>query len=240
MIRIILACFLLTLSAFASENIKAYESIKDNLVENTLSKNYKIPDKKVYHFKDTPLKQGVYTMPHFKKVIYADNLVNATLKGKNLKIPAPNIYYDYSDDRHAVIKIKPVSLIKADNKLKDGDIVKFKTVEDVTYEGKLLLKKDAQITAVVENVTANDFMGIPSNIVISRFKNSAIDEKAFDYTLSRQGANRAVWVYPLYYLLTPFFGMGLPFAFVKGGNAKIKPNEIIEIYYRPTRFKKAL
>jgi len=230
-IRILLMCLLLTSSVYAFD---------DELVNTTLDKNLKIPFQKELKLQDTPLKGNGYSFPPVKNVIYEDNLVNTTLSGKDFELPEPNLDYDYSDSKYSVVKIRPVSVIRTNKDFKDGDIVKFKVVEDVTYEGKLILPKASEISAVIENISPNDKMGVPANLVISRFSSPLVEKKTLDFTINRQGANRSLWVYPASYVLMGFFGAGFPITFIRGGNVTIKPDEVIEIYYRPTRFKKSL
>ncbi len=229
--RIILISLLLTSAAFA---------VDDKFAE-ALDKNLKIPSAKQNKFYDTPLKNVNYVLPQAKNIHYEDSLVKKTLAGKTFEIPEPNLTYDYSDSKYVVVKIRPLDRISTNkNGAASGDIVKFKVEEDVIYEGKLILPKGTEINAIVENVSPNGKMGVPAHLVISRFSSPLVENKTLDFTINRQGQNRSLWVYPVSYVLMPFFGAGFPITFIRGGNVNIKPNEVIQIYYRPTRFRKSL
>lgn len=229
--RIILISLLLTTTVFAA----------DDTLADKLDKSLKIQPAKQNKFYDTPLKGGNYVLPQVKSIHYKDNLAEKTLAGKTFEIPTANLDYDYSDSKYAIVKIRPISQIRTNkDAAADGDIVKFKVVEDVIYEGKLILTKDSEISAVVENVSPNGKMGVPAHLVISRFSSPILEEKTLDCTINRQGQNRSLWVYPLSYVLMPFMGAGFPITFIRGGNVNIKPDEVIQIYYRPTRFRKSL
>lgn len=210
-IRILLICIMLTSTAAATE------VFRDELVETTLDKSLR-------------------PKPYVEKY-YTDKLVEKTLKGKNFEKPVPNLDYDYSDTDSVVVKLRPKSKISTSGRLRDGDIVKFTVVQNIIYNGKIVLPKNSEVSAVVENISPNDRYGVPANIVISRFHSEILPAKTLDGEINRQGKNNSIWVYPLSYVLMPFFGAGFGTTFIRGGNVNINTSDIIEIYYRPTRFR---
>ena len=213
-IRLFLAFLLLTSSALAGE------LIRDELVETTL---------------DSSLKPK----PYVQKV-YKDKLVEKTLLGKNLPMPVPNLHYNYADSDGVVVKLRPKTKISTGGKLRDGDVVKFVVTQNIVHNGKVILEKNSEVSAVVENISPNDRYGVPASIVISRFSSEVLPDKTLDGEINLQGKNNSLWVYPLSYFLMPFFGAGFGTTFIRGGNVNISPDETIEIYYRPTRFRTGL
>ena len=214
----IIRIFLIFIMLFSTAS--AAELIRDELVETTLDKSLK-------------------PAPYVQKV-YRDKLVEKTLKGKDFGKPVPNLNYDYSDSDAVVVRLRPKTKISTHSRLKDGDVVKFVVAQNIVYNGKIVLKKNSEVSAVVENISPNDRYGVPANLVISRFTTEALPKKTLDGEINRQGKNHSVWVYPLSYFLMPFFGAGIGTTFIRGGNVSIPPDEIIEIYYRPTRFRTGL
>lgn len=220
--------FLLTSCAFAD--------VKDEFADSTLNKDLKIPQAFNLKMKDSPVENT--ELPKFHMPVYKDNLVETTLKGKHFEKPVPNLNYDYSDMANAVVKIRPVQIIKTNRKSRIGSVVEFMVVDDVFFDGKLILSKNTPISAIIENISPNDRFGAPASLVISRFSTPNLDSKTLDGEISKQGKNFSLWVYPLSYVLSPFGGYAL--TFIRGGNVKIKTTDVLEIYYRPTRFRKDL
>lgn len=228
MIRFLLIFALLTSCAYAV--------VTDEFAKSTLNKDLKIPPAFQLNLKDSPVEYK--PLPEIFMPVYKDNLVETTLKDKHFEKPLPNLNYDYSDMANAVIKIRPVQNIKSNKNFHIGQIVEFTAVEDVFYEGRLILSKNTPISAVIENISPNERYGAPASLVISRFSSPNLDNKTLDGHIDRQGKNFSLWVYPLSYVLSPFGGFAL--TFIRGGNVKIKTTDVLEIYYRPTRFKKGL
>lgn len=233
-IRFILICILLM------SPVMAAEPIKDLFVETTLDKNLEIPKPFILHLNDTlPVRTDLVI--EYKKIpVYKDKLVETTLNGKVFEIPEPNLDYDYSDASSVIVKLHPKSKITTNGKLCNGDTVHFIVKEDVFFNGKLILQKDSEVSAIIENISPNDRYGVPANLVISRFSANGLDSKTLDGEFAKQGISKSIWVYPLCYFLMPFGGAGIPVTFIRGGNVKINPDDVVEIYYRPTRFRKSL
>ena len=69
---------------------------------------------------------------------------------------------------------------------------------------------------------------MPSNLVVGNF---TLDDNKLSGEISKTGANRSLWLYPAIYATSWLFGIGLLFIFIRGGHAKIKPNETHTLYY---------
>ena len=88
-------------------------------------------------------------------------------------------------------------------------------------------------------------MGTPFNIVIDNFnvKNPEVENEEinkpeennsirFHGTISKSGANRAVWVYPLYQAGNlVLYVAGFAFVPIHGGHAKLLTSETYTVYY---------
>ena len=64
------------------------------------------------------------------------------------------------------------------------------------------------------------------------FCNFSIDGKRLAGEISKTGANRSLWLYPTIYMTTLFFGVGLLLIPIRGGHAKIKPQQTFTVYYQ--------
>ena len=102
----------------------------------------------------------------------------------------------------------------------------FVLVEDVKINN-VSFKKGAIIKARVETLSQNAAYGVPADLVVGNF--TMPNNFILEGQISRQGANRALWVYPTGYLLTSLFLIGLPIFAIRGGHAKIKPHKVYEI-----------
>ena len=118
---------------------------------------------------------------------------------------------------------KPVS---TGENIKEGDFVNFETTKDVVINN-ITYPKGTTVKARIETVSPNETMGVPADLAIGNFK---IGENLLIGEITKTGANRSLWVYPLYSALVAFFGIGLIFVFIPGGQAKIKTTEIFTVY----------
>lgn len=189
--------------------IEKYEEnfLNDDFVENTLSKNLVIKNYKVKFYKDNLLQY----LKNVEIVDYSDYLK-----------------YDYSIKRVPVY-IKNLNYLTTKNKLKEGQKLEFALSNDIIINNKKI-PENTLISARIETITQNAPFGAPSEIVIGNFTSKS-DSLTFKGIIKKTGANRALWVVPAGYLGCCFFYAGLPLFFVRGGHAKLKKNEVFEIYY---------
>ena len=223
-------------------NCSFASAINDNLVE-LLDKNLKIQKVKQEPIVDDfanktldlnlKIKQG-------KEVVIIDNL--AEKLNKNLKIEKENqrLVVDsfalnlnktnkngadikYDGDK---IKVSPLKYYTTRKELFEGKIIDFILVEDVKINNKLY-KKGTLIKARVETLSQNSAYGVPADLVIGNF--TLPNNFILHGNITKQGANRAIWVYPTGYILMPFFFIGLLIFPIRGGHAKLKPEKVYDI-----------
>ena len=104
---------------------------------------------------------------------------------------------------------------------------------DVYYKGHKILKKGDPVYAKVSTILKSGMNGIPASIIFSDFKFENLQSAKFTDTYEKFGMDRSLWVFPLKWALTPLPPTGSLTNFIKGGHAKLRTNEIFEIYYHP-------
>lgn len=163
-----------------------------------------------------------------------DELIKYLNPDLKIKIQEPKIVEDslikYLDPNLKIEKITPKNnetsykikikeaLTTKNKKLKEGDYIDFILIEDTSID-----KKGTIIKARIENISQNNSYGVPASISISNFK---INNNLIEGAIEKTGANRAIWLYPTTYFLSLFFGIGVLLIPIRGGHAKLKPNEI--------------
>ena len=121
------------------------------------------------------------------------------------------------EENRTPIQICIKEIYSSKKKLEEGSFLEFKTISDVNYKGKFYPAG-----------TPRGTWGTPAEIVIGNF---SIGGKPLYGEITRNGTNRILWVRPLAIAGGIFFGTGIFFMFIKGGHAKIKPDEIFTVYY---------
>ncbi len=236
------------LASFLLLNILSFNcsfacAVEDNLVE-LLDKNLKIQKVKqeivVDEFVLKTLNPNLKVEKQNKTVVN-DNLVNYL--DKNLKVKKEiqrpiidslaldvnktpnktqnNIKYD--GDK---IKVAPLKYYTTRKDLFEGKIIDFILVEDTKVNNKLY-KKGTLVKARVETLSQNGAYGVPADLVIGNFTLS--DNLTLHGDITKQGANRSLWVYPTGYILMPFFFIGLLIFPIRGGHVKLKPEKVYNI-----------
>lgn len=165
--------------------------------------------------------------------LFKDELVETTLKNVSGKYPEPNLNYDYSNIFYIPVKIKFLETINSKYN-GEGQILEFEVVEDV-FNGKTkIVSRGTSGRAVLETVSPRGSLGVPADITISKFEIDGLDKKKFDGNIVKYGKNLTLLSAALKYSIGSFIpGTGYVFMLIKGGQAKIKPNEILEIRYVP-------
>lgn len=172
-----------------------------------------------------------------------DTFARSSLDIKKISILKKKETYDFTKEQ-VPIELKVIRNLSTKKDLKEGQTITFKTVNDVVINGKVL-PRGTKVTGKVELVSASDKMGTPFNIVIDNFnvKNPEVENKEinkpeennsirFHGTISKSGANRAVWVYPLYQAGNlVLYVAGFAFVPIHGGHAKLLTSETYTVYY---------
>ncbi len=141
--------------------------------------------------------------------------------------------YNFSDTTCVPITLSITEEISTKDSVIEGETVSFRVTKDVNYQGKTLLKAGDIVNAKIETVITSGMNGFPAEIIVDDFQIPNVDEKQLISTHYKKGQNRCLWVYPLKWSLTLIPFAGSLTNFIKGGHAKIKPKDIITIYYYP-------
>ena len=141
--------------------------------------------------------------------------------------------YDYSSVYSIPIKLSITKAISTKERLVEGQDIQFVVKYDVRNKGKVILHSGDVVNAKIETVIKSGMNGFPAEIIIDGFEISNIENSKLLCTYTKAGQNRSLLVYPLKWALTPIPFAGTVTNFIKGGHAKIKPDETVVIYYFP-------
>ena len=116
--------------------------------------------------------------------------------------------------------------------LLEGSVVHFIATHDFEIKGKIF-KKGTTVLGRVETLSASDKMGVPETLKIDNFY---IEDEGKEITLSgsvsKTGANRSIWVYPLYQAGNiTFYVAGFVFVPIHGGRAKLSTTESFTVFF---------
>lgn len=165
-----------------------------------------------------------------KPAIIEDHLAINNLRHRNLsKIKVKN-NYDFTQAQIPV-QLKVVNNLTTKSHILEGDIILFKTIKDVSLNGRIL-PKGTQVVGRVETVSESDKMGCPANIIVDNFYVKDSPDICFYGNVSKTGANRSLWVYPLYQAGNiMFYVAGFVFVPIHGGHAKILTSDTFTVFY---------
>ena len=169
----------------------------------------------------------------FAAEILNDNLVDTTLKDKNLQKPPVNKHYNYASTRRIPIRLAIIADIKSEKDITEGQTVVFRALNDIWHNRQKKKKKDDLVQAKVETIIKSGMNGIPASIIFGDFKFDNIESSRVLDEYEKFGQDRSLWVYPMKWALTILPPSGSLTNFIKGGHAKLKTNEVIELYYYP-------
>lgn len=141
--------------------------------------------------------------------------------------------YDFSSTKCIPIKMTIRNELSTKNPIPEGSEIKFRIIEDVKYNGKFIVKRGEIVQARVGTIITSGMNGFPAEIIIDDFRISNIDESKLISEFTKKGQNRCLWVYPLKWALTPIPFVGSLTNLIKGGNAYLKPSDIVTVYYYP-------
>ena len=199
----------------------AFSVITDDFAESTLDKNLKIKEHKTSLIIDT----------------FAEENKNKSTPAVKAKLPAevlPVVIKPYKRRKYIIteefrpeVPIRIVNYFTTRNKPQEGASIDFVTVADVRYKDKFY-PAGTKVNARIETVTDNSMNGVPADVVIGSFD---INGTPLYGEITKTGADRMLWVKPLSFVVG-FLGVpGLLLMFVRGGHAKIKPNEVYKVYF---------
>ena len=87
------------------------------------------------------------------QAIVQDELVEATLKNKELENPYQPYKYNYEDLKRIPIELRVMVNIKSENDVTEGERIVFLACHDVYEKGHKILKKNEQVYAKVETIS---------------------------------------------------------------------------------------
>lgn len=203
--------------------------IEDVLVEKTLDKNLQIktivPKKISDDFVEKTLDKNLQ-IKTVEKTVIKDDLITLISKDKLGPRKKKLVVFDNSSVQEVPVKIIESFSTKNSNEIDEGDFIFFETLKDVTLKGKLF-PKGTQVKARIEMISMNDKKGVPADLIVGNFQ---IDEIVLDGEITKVGANRSLWIYPLSYVMSFFVGTGVFLQLIRGGHAKISPSEVFVLY----------
>lgn len=162
-----------------------------------------------------------------------DNLVDTTLKGRELENPYKDYKYNYLDTKKIPIQLSVIADINSEKDIVEGQTVVFRVQNDVWYNRQKIIKKDDLVQAKAQTVITSGMNGIPASIIFGDFKFENIEQSKIKADFEKFGLDRSFWVYPLKWALTPLPPTGSLTNFIKGGHAKLKTDEIVTVYFYP-------
>ena len=113
----------------------------------------------------------------------------------------------------------------------EGSTIPFIAQHDFEINGKKY-NQGTTILGRLETISASDKMGTPESIVISNFYIPGKKEINLSGAISKTGANRAIWVYPLYQAGNiMYYAAGFIFVPIHGGRAKLLTSESFTVFY---------
>ena len=232
------------------ECFKYSQEISANIQKSPITDELLNPDL----YKETPFKLSVYTNKYENEPIkdeliehdgFIANIGNYVLPEKFMpdeyfieknidlskvrKINSKN-KYDFTK-KLVPIRIKIAEQLKSTREILEGSTIPFIAQHDFEINGKKY-DKGTKILGRVETISDSDKMGTPESIKISNFYIPEEKEIELSGSVSKTGANRSIWVYPLYQAGNIcFYVAGFVFVPIHGGRAKLLTSESFVLYY---------
>lgn len=238
---LILTSIILGIPVFAYNNDRIKDELLDPAMYNDMSGN-------------SVFKLGIFKNNQYKYIPIEDELIdndfisNASNYAIIRKEQPDDLFFEKIIDTKKVRKILPKTRydfnkqqipieIRLADKLKtkglvEGTIVPFTATHDFEINGKNF-KKGTTILGRVETLSASDKMGTPESIKIDNFY---LEDNGKEINLSgsvsKTGANRSIWVYPLYQAGNiTFYAAGFVFVPIHGGRAKLSTTDSYTLFY---------
>ena len=138
--------------------------------------------------------------------------------------------YDFTK-KIVPIQIKIAEQLKSTRQILEGSTIPFIAQQDFEINGQKY-NSGTTILGRVETISESDKMGTPECIKISNFYIPGKEEINLYGSISKTGANRSLWVYPLYQAGNIcFYVAGFVFVPIHGGKAKLLTSESFTVFY---------
>ena len=143
----------------------------------------------------------------------------------------PKTKYDFTKKR-VPVHIQLAKHIKSTKELLEGADIPFIATQPFEINGKTY-EKGTPVLGRVEIISASDKMGVPETLKIANFYiRDNGEEINLHGSVSKTGANRSIWVYPLYQAGNiTFYVAGFVFVPIHGGRAKLSTTESFTVFY---------
>ena len=180
--------------------------------------------------KDSFFKENIISSLTSDKTIPDEYFIEKNIDLKKVRKITSKNKYDFAK-KIIPIQIKIAENLKSTQKVAEGSTIPFVAQHDFEINGKKY-SSGTTIWGRVETISDSDKMGTPESIKISNFYIQ--DEKEINLfgTISKTGANRSLWVYPLYQAGNIcFYVAGFIFVPIHGGRAKLLLSESYTVFY---------
>lgn len=159
-----------------------------------------------------------------------DNFAKNNIDRKSISAIRTKSIYDFTK-KQIPVRLKIIKNVTTKRNLAEGDKIVFKTTDEVMINGRLL-PKGTKVIGNVETISESDKMGTPFTVIIDNFHLEDNPDVYFYGNISKTGANRSIWVYPLYQAGNIcFYVAGFAFVPIHGGHAKVHQNETFTVFY---------
>lgn len=166
-----------------------------------------------------------------KKEIPDEYFIEKNIDTSKVRRVKAKTKYDFTKKQIA-IKIKIAKHLKSTKGSLEGGTIPFIAIHDFKINGKNY-KEGTEILGRIETISSSDKMGVPECIKIDNFYiNDEGQEINLHGSVSKTGANRSIWVYPLYQAGNIcFYVAGFVFVPIHGGRAKLSTEETFTVFY---------
>ena len=165
-----------------------------------------------------------------KKETPDEYFIEKNIDVKKVRKIKPKTRYDFTKKPTAV-RIRIADKLKSTKNLTEGENLPFIAMHDFVINGKKF-DKGTTILGRIETISESDKMGVPECIKIDNFYINDNEEILLHGSVSKMGANRSIWVYPLYQAGNIcFYVAGFVFVPIHGGKAKLSTDETFTVYY---------
>ena len=138
--------------------------------------------------------------------------------------------YDFTK-KQIPVKIRITKGLNSTKETMEGSTIPFTAEHDFEINGKKY-PKGTTVLGRVETISNSDKMGVPECLKLDNFYIDGEDEILLHGSISKIGANRSIWVYPLYQAGNIcLYAAGFVFVPIHGGRAKLLTSETFTVYY---------
>lgn len=141
--------------------------------------------------------------------------------------------YNFESTYSIPIEMRILETISTKQGVLEGSVIKLRIAKTVMFQGQAVVRKGDVVTAKVETVVQKGMNGFPAEIIVDDFEINGINKSQLLSTYTQKGLNLCLFVYPLKWALTPIPFVGSLTNFIRGGEAKITPDDVITIQYFP-------